>query len=255
MSSSVLDLTRGRSRSRGSMSSRRRTRARSSSSSLSSSSSRIPRYIPMKGMHKFSRTIPINLSLNSALGFVDDAGATVGSFLSFTYTLAGVRVNGNTGLFSRTYNMPNSSDFTNLFDNYRIDGVTIKMISGVTGVGVQTTTGHVMPWLWVFNDQDDGLAPAAPSQFMEREGLRVVSFSDSNIQTHKCSPRLATQHYNGIALSGYGVGNKYAFVDSAYPNVEYYGTKIGYSSVTTTNINIGTIQFLIKYDMTMKGVI
>jgi len=194
--------------------------------------------------------------VNPSLGFIDSFGTTVGYFLAMTYTLTGVRVNGSTGVYSLVTNMTNSSDFTNLFDNYRIDGVSIRMISGITGTGVQGTSGHMMPWLWVFNDQDDGLAPTAASQFMEREGVRVVSFSENNIQAHNCSPRVATQHYNGIALSGYGIGSKYAFIDCAYPDVQYYGTKIGYPApMNTTNIIIGTLQLLVKYDMTFKGVI
>lgn len=257
---SVVDLTRGRSRSRTSMSSRSRRRARSSSSSLSSmassrsSSSRVPRYVPLKGIHKFSRNISINFTLNQLTGFIDAGGVTVGQSLAFTYTLNGVVVKG-TGIYNQRTDMPSVSDFTNLFDNYRIDGVAITMISGVTGVGVQATNSHMMPWFWIFNDQDDGLAPTN-DQCMQREGLRILSFSDTNVKTHRCSPRLATQHYNGIALSGYGIGSKYAYVDCAYPNVEYYSTKLFCPQANnTTNYLVGTFQFVFKYDMTFKGVI
>jgi len=249
-----MDPSRGRSRERSS-SGGRAVRARSSRS-RSMSVTRIPRTIGLKGEHKFTRSIQFAYQLNPSKGFVDNTGVTAGSFLAFTYTLTGVTVKGSSLAYSATFNMPNSSDFTNLFDHYRIDKVGIKMMSTVSGVGVQVTSNHQMPMIWIFNDIDDGLAPTQASQFLERENVRHISFSDTNVKDHTVYPRVAVQNYNGIALSGFGVGNKYAYMDAAYPNIEYYGTKFHYHSpVNTADLITGTLSYIVKYHLTFKGVI
>jgi len=250
-----MDPSRGRSRERSS-SGGRAVRARTRSRSMSVT--RVPKTIGLKGEHKFTRTINFAYVLNPSLGFVETpTPVTAGSHLAFTYTLQGIQIRGSSGLgYLASINLPNSSDFTNLFDHYRIDKVELKLISTCTDVGVTGTSSHMMPIIWVFNDNDDGLAPTTSSQFLEREGLRMLSFSDTNIKNHTVYPRTAVQNYNGIALSGYGQGSKYAFVDCAYPNVEYYGTKLSYQAPgNVANINMATISFFVKYHMTFKGVI
>ena len=248
-------MDRGRSRSR-SVSGGRAVRARSRSRSMSVTRVRIPKTLGLKGEHKFTRSVQFSLGVNPFKGFIDSGGVTVGSFFALTYTLQGVAIKGSSLGFSGFINMSSSTDFTNLFDHYRIDKTDVKMISTCTDVGVQVTSNHQMPILWMFNDNDDGLAPTAASQFLERENHRVVSFSDTNIKTHTCYPRVAVQNFNGIALSGYGVGGKYAYMDAAYPNIEYYGTKFYYQSPNNSaDLLLGTISFIVKYHMTFKGVI
>ena len=66
-----------------------------------------------------------------------------------------------------------------------------------------------------------------------------------------CYPRVAVQNYNGIALSGFGQGSKYAFLDAAYPNIECYGTKFYYQTpMVTNNTDMASITFIVKYNMT-----
>lgn len=249
-----MDTSRGRSRSRGS-SGGRAVRARSRSRSVSVT--RIPRSITLKGQHKFTRTIPLNFEVNPSRGFVDFSNVSVGTFMSFTYSMSGIRVRGsNVVPYNILTPLPNVTDFANLFDHYRIDKIEIKVISTCTDVGVQVTSNHQMPILWCFNDQDDGIAPTVQTQFLERENARVISFSDTNIKGHTVYPRTATNFYNGIALSGYGVGNKYTFLDMAYTDIEHYGTKWAYISPNNTaDLKLATLQFLVKFHFTMKGVI
>lgn len=250
-----MDTSRGRSRSR-SGSGGRAVRARSRSRTMSVT--RIPRSVNIKGIHKFTRSIVANLGLNPFKGFVDGAGGTIGAYMAFTYTMAGLRIRGSSlpTPYNQLYPLPTVTDFQNLFDHYRIDKIEITMISTCTDVGVQVTSGHQMPIIWCFNDQDDGVSPSQTGQFLERENHRIISFSDTNVKRHTCYPRTASNHYNGIALSGYGVGSKYAFMDMAYTDIEHYGTKFAYQSPNNTaDILTANCQFIVKFHYTMKGVI
>ena len=198
----------------------------------------------------------MQFQLNQSLGWIGVTGAVnLGFAMAFNFSLLYVTAYGNYLGTQPSYAgvVPNSSDFTNLFDQYRIDSVEMTIISSSTNSSTATpTTGE--PVIWLFNDLDDAVAPTSVGQFLEREGLRTISFGDHNVKKHRVYPRITVSAFQGV-LPAYAAGGKYQWLDIAYPDIKYFGTKMYYdNSGVANNTVIANVTILFKYNMTFKGV-
>lgn len=149
-------------------------------------------------------------------------------------------------------NMPNSTDFTNLFDHWRINHVTLKILAA-SNISSTSTPTQVMPTLWIFNDTDDSTLPTTTNQFLERENMRTISFTDSNIKQHKCYPKTAISTFQGVVPAYSEARN--VWCDTDYPATNFYGVKIYYDTMgNNSNTAVGQLEFLVTYNMSFKGV-
>lgn len=124
-----------------------------------------------------------------------------------------------TSLYFRLSNLPNYTEFTNLFDKYRIMKVRVTFIpkSQQAGTDVATArTGTVA----VAIDYDSAVSPAALGTVMEYDNCKLYTGEKRITRTFK--PRIATAVYNG-AFTGYAEGMKDMWIDNASPDVQYYG--------------------------------
>lgn len=241
---------------------RKRSRTSSSSQALTlvpmgrtlrrtnSMARRVPRPISTGAntVHKFTRTIPILFNLNqlSTRGFIDSSAVSQSRWIAFNYTLAGVNVVGLAGTV--TYALPNVADFSSLFDSYKIDKVEITMIAA-TNVAAVTSPTLALPTIWLFNDANSGERVSNASDFLEHENLRVVSFGANNIQRHTVYPKLML---GSGSISG-SAANQWSNMSTT--NIEYFGTKLFYDAIgQNSDVQVGSIEFLVKYHFSMKGV-
>lgn len=153
--------------------------------------------------------------------------------------------------------MNNSSEFTNLFDNYRIKYIDFDMIfSNNTSSVNSPATG--LPTILVAKDHDDVGAVTAGG-LMQYEGVRTWQAGNPNQRSNKFTirvkPRPAALMFNGVS-SGYAQAGNNQWLDSAYPDIPHYGVKIAMNNATpvpaATTI-IGYIQFVARYTLEFKG--
>jgi len=128
--------------------------------------------------------------------------------------------------------LPNASEFTTLFDQYKIDKIEVLMIPSVT----QSTAASPMSGLTVTEvDYDDANTPASLDEMYQSE----------NHQLHTPTSSIARSFVPSIAIAAYsGAFTSYAqktgWIDCASSNVAHYGFKIGCgicSSAYTYTIN------------------
>lgn len=196
-------------------------------------------------IHKFTRSVSTTYRLNLNTGFTDTAFVVQGKFLALSFTLLNFNVWGS-GINLGTP-LPNSSDFTNLYDTWRLDKVELTLITAATGTGVADTK-HIMPVMWVVNDYDDRIPPSVPNQMLEADGLRIIDFSNGHVQKHTVYPRVSV---SGSAMES----AKGAWFDCQNSATEYVGVKIYYDTLgNTTLYDIGQFEIIAKYHLSFKGV-
>jgi len=141
--------------------------------------------------------------------------------------------------------LPNYTEFTSLFDQYKIARVTLYFVQRNFTQNISTSVST--PWFIYAIDKDDAVAPTAYSQLLEYPGSRITTMS----RPHKVSfvPMIATDVYNGVSTA-YSSASR--FVDCTYPGVPHYGFKYGFNFSTTAGVF--SYDIFVKYRLLFRGV-
>lgn len=137
---------------------------------------KISRRITGHNIHAFERTIS---------GATDVKDWSALQNYSFTFKLA---------------DLPDYTEFTNLFDAYRITSVKLKFIYSCTEVTGPSSV-NAMPQIFMVNDYDDATPLASYTAYQEYETFRIKRL-DKPFKT-VCKPRVAMALYAG-AFTSYG---------------------------------------------------
>jgi len=122
-------------------------------------------------IYKFKRTASVTLGYSANNGFCTLTGTNYGQALGIAFTLTGPQLTSNVvnpGLVP----MPNVSEFTGLFDMYKITGVGMKIIytnnvaNNTAAVGSYVNTA--LPVMQCCADMDDNVAPANNTELLQR---------------------------------------------------------------------------------------
>jgi hypothetical protein len=129
--------------------------------------------------------------------------------------------------------LPNYTEFTALFDQYRIDRITFQAIPMQNTYAIPATQKDVGQ-LYAVVDNDD-VSSATVADLSQYPNLKVVNFDERLRLTFK--PRFASAAYSG-AFTSYA--NTSGWIDCGSPSVEHYGVKlvIGQSNDVVPSWNI-----------------
>lgn len=117
--------------------------------------------------------------------------------------------------------LPGYTDFTNLFDQYRILKIRVDFVPNLTG-----NTAPGQPTLYsIFHmatDPTDIGVPNNANDVLQYENRRTVQPYRPFSATFRPSP--SAQYFNTLTTSGYGP-RPGAWIDSSSPGVQHYGVK------------------------------
>jgi hypothetical protein len=108
--------------------------------------------------------------------------------------------------------LPNYTDFTNLFDHYSIDRIELAAVPGVATIQIASCL-----------DLDDAVAPTGIADILERQGASVTTVGQQSYQQWRRSfvPRMPIEGPTaGPQMAPLGTK-----VDTADPSVQYFGYK------------------------------
>lgn len=159
--------------------------------------------------------------------------------------------------------VPNQSEFSNLFDQYIITGVMfqIKLTTNPDAnyIPSQSTNGacNFYPTIWYVPDHDDSGTVTLP-QIKEFEKVRHKVLYPNRETNIMLRPTTLQQIYNTATTAGYAVNRNREFLDMATPNIPHYGLKfvIDFEGVTMPSTTDQRYNFKInaKYFFKCKGV-
>ena len=144
----------------------------------------------------------------------------------------------------------NSTDFTNLFDQYQITKVDlyIKMITNPDGNTVQQASGTYWPVLWYVPDYDDS-GPMTVASMQEKQGVKRFILKPDSIIKISVNPKFLAMSYQTLTTTGYSP--RTGFLDCVDTAIPHYAMK-----TVIQAINAGTDWFVevqAKYHLSFKG--
>lgn len=134
--------------------------------------------------------------------------------------------NSFTGLNFRLSQLPNITDFTNLYDQYKICGVKVEVIPQYDNAQVNATPVAIVTQNFHVTDYDDSTTPPNMDALMQHQDVKRVP--STRIIKKFIKPCFATQIFNTGITSTYGA--RRGWIDCATPDTEHYGMKFGFSA-------------------------
>lgn len=117
--------------------------------------------------------------------------------------------------------VPNSTEFSTLFDQYKICGIKQKFQldrnSGNIGEAYDS-----LPNIYLVNDFDDGTPLSSENDYLQYESLKTWRMDKPKSIFFR--PRITSNVYAGAITSGYS-SDKSRWIDMTNVNVEHYGCK------------------------------
>lgn len=141
--------------------------------------------------------------------------------------------------------LPNSADFTNLYDQYRILSVKVTLMPTYTEAEV-SSVADFQGWIVLANDYDDSTANLT-SQLLQYQQSKVYPLNRPI--EWRVRPKAAAVVYQGGVTSAYAA-HASGWIDCAYPGVIHYGVKWA-TAITTKVVRFAVI---CKFNMEFKRV-
>lgn len=208
--------------------------------------------------HKFHRWLT---AFNSGVGtsFVNVSNCTYDGTDSFITCTASAKTCGLSLAF-QLLDLPGLTDFSALFDTYKITGVMLqfKLMDNPDSSGNINDVGgfqknNFFPTIWYVQDDDDNNNMTLPQiKEFERVKHRVLYPNrETNIMLR---PSVLQQLYRSSTTTGYGTGKRNQWLDMAQTDIPHYGFKCVIDFEGLTPAGTFKIKVNAKYYFSCKSV-
>jgi len=174
-----------------------------------------------------------------------DRAVTFRRTYSITILSANTGVTANGFSFSLS-NLPNYTEFTSLYDQYRILQASVSFLPYANSSSSGSVTGSFPGIIASAIDYDDASLPGTTDLQQYESYKRNPAFLEF-VRTIK--PRVAIATYNGSTFTGYA--NQYApWIDANSPNVPHYGLKtVIFNSTYTTSTPVYEVEVQLTFQV------
>lgn len=123
-------------------------------------------------------------------------------------------------------NLPNLTEFTGLFDQYRIRTVIMKfrLVNPPEGAAV-TAPSQFYPDIYVTVDHDDNVTPTSVDSVLQYGKCKRGVLRPNQWFTYKCHPTPALQLYRTATTTAYAPAKSTMWLDLAQTDCPFYGIK------------------------------
>jgi hypothetical protein len=160
------------------------------------------------------------------------SSAVTNTYLAYSFTLGDV---------------PNSTEFTGMFDQYRFKRVMFVALPHCTYNPVAAAANSTTKLL-ITPDYDDDTVLSAENDILQYPSVEIYNFDKEIRKT--ITPRMAVAAYSGAFTSYANMDNQW--IDAASPSVKHYGLKIVILAASTALLS-GWRVFL-TYDLEFRNV-
>lgn len=134
-------------------------------------------------------------------------------------------VSGGRGFDFKLSYLPNYTEFTTLFDSYRINYVSVKFVSGINTANTPVSTQYTLPQIYLYRDYDDASAPGSLNEVLQTEKFKVWNLAKTPNFKMGLVPAVASSVYRSATQTAYNRRFK-QWLDCGYADVPHYGLKI-----------------------------
>lgn len=146
--------------------------------------------------------------------------------------------------------LPNYTEFTALFDQYKIVGVDMQIIYSQNTSAINDPNG--IPLMWYVIDRDDNTLPTSIDELRQYDNCQCIRL-DKPFHIYITNPKYSSTAWDNAIASGYAQGR--GWLQTAYPGIDYYGIKTAiqndFGQSDTTG---GAVRYEATYYLLMKSV-
>lgn len=187
-------------------------------------------------VHHYKRMLSGNFAAWNTATVATTSAAINGNAVNAPW-LGVFRLDGISGLVS-------SSDFTNLYDQYRINKLVLKFYLKVDP-SAQAAGSASIPRLYMYRDRDDDNIPGSLDEMRENSTVRVKPMTLYRPVVVTCVPNCLNTVYSSAVASNYQPKFK-QWLDIARPGTQHYAYKFAIDNLTNINYRVeveGTVYF------------
>lgn len=130
----------------------------------------------------------------------------------------------------------NPSDFTSLYDQYRINYVVVKFHLRIDP-SAQAAGSASYPRLYYYRDLDDTTAPSNLNEMRENQRCRMKVLNPQRCVTIKIRPNVLGMLYSTVGVTQYTPKFK-QWLDCSTSTTIHYGIKYAIDDLTNTNYKV-----------------
>lgn len=200
---------------------------------------------PKAPIQRFTRTTSQVVQMNPSSGW-----NALGFDLQISFSLSQTSFYIAGSLLGNAAN-PGASDFTSLYDSYKLEHIELACMFGTNAYAAAGVTQYQLPIVNVVVDPSD-ISTISLSSILQYANLQTVQFGNTNTQNGwvmKFSPKpTLSAGANAVAAVE---ENPWLNID--VPTTPYYGVKMFFDNAGSTyNGVIGTMTFYVKYHWAMR---
>lgn len=117
--------------------------------------------------------------------------------------------------------LPSYTDFTELYDAYRINKVKVEIIPRINSGDMSSQVQ--MPMFHSVVDHTDAAAPTTLASMMEYENVR--STQGTRVHKRYFTPKAQQELFNSVVGTGYGTDRRNKFIATDNPAIPHYALK------------------------------
>jgi hypothetical protein len=150
--------------------------------------------------------------------------------------------------------MPNSGEFSALFEYWKIDKVVVKFVMSTTSSS-PSTANQYQPLIFVAEDNNDATNPTTVGDVQQKARCRTMQLGNNPLGgvTYTIHPKPAVATFQSGAFSGYSEP-KDIWLSTQFPETQNYGLKLFWDRPRTSGADIGDLQLVFEYYFSFKGV-
>lgn len=148
--------------------------------------------------------------------------------------------------------LPNYTEFTALYDMYRIDKVKLTFMYSMNSAAYSASNVACLPVLVYVNDYDDGTPLSTGADYLEYGNVKKWRLDKPLTLTVK--PKVSMAIWNSAITTGYSTPKRNPFIDCANYGTPHYGIKFMIDPVNPIpSVYLGKLRLYMTYYLTLKG--
>jgi len=204
--------------------------------------------------YSFTRRTITSPQLNPSVGFQSSGNTGYGLGLNFALASCQMQL----GASTLDVLIPSYTEFSNLFDEWRIDHVSVKLVFS-NSVSTTASATTMLPLIFVAHDYNDSSPPGSLIEMLSYQDCKIIQLGCNggmdNIRTFSFRPIARGQGIEHGSPSGSVALPPKTFFKTANYNETYYGLKIWWGPEINTNAVIGFLDIIFEVSYTFRTVI
>lgn len=156
----------------------------------------------------------------------------------------------NFGYYFQLDNLPTYTEYTTLFDSYKVKMVVLKVWSGIDSNDANGTTATSCGYLHHVHDYNDSNTLSSLDEYYQYSSYKCVPLNKAHGHVIILYPKLSVQYYKSALTTGYGTtSSKWLDLTSSGTGIPHFGLKYGFEwgSGPAKNYRVtATVYFLCK---------